>query len=198
MPPTQPDWEQFALLLIDVQQDFWSEETAQAFPDFPIRVAALLALCRNAGIEVIHIRASFNPDRSDWMPRYILRGRIPCVQGTPGVETLPFAVENPGEKVILKQTFDGFHKPELAEYLHQKGKRFLFTAGLITSTCVFLTTAAAMQKGFLVAVVEDACADDPDAHHQTLDRYRFIFERTTVAAMVDHHLEWLAALKKLV
>ena len=37
-----------------------------------------------------------------------------------------------------------------------------------------------MQKGFLAAVVEDCCADEPNAHKQTLERYTFIFERTMV------------------
>jgi nicotinamidase-related amidase len=197
MTDTQPKWEQFALLLIDVQQDFWSEQTAKVYPDFPDNIVALLSLCRNDGIEVIHLRASFNADRSDWMPKYILRGGIPCLQGTAGAEPLPCAVEKPGETIFRKHTFDGFLNPELVQYLRQTGKRFILTAGLITSTCVLFTTASAMQKGFLVAVVEDCCADEPNAHRQTLDRYPFIFERTTVDLIPGHHSEWSASLKEL-
>ncbi len=197
MTEQKRNWEQFALLLIDVQRDFWSEETAQLYPDFPTNIATLLSFCRNEGIEVIHVRASFRADRSDWMPKYVLRGGIPCVQGTEGAKTAPFAVEKPGEKVMLKHAFDGFQNPELLQYLLQKGKRFLLTAGLVTSTCVLFTTTSAMQKGFLTAVVEDCCADEPDAHQQTLDRYRFIFERTTAGAIPSHYSEWKAALEKL-
>jgi len=197
MTEAQDSWEQFVVLLIDVQRGFWSERAAKIYPDFPANIAALLALCRNEGIEVVHLRASFKADMSDWMPKYMLRGAIPCVQGTPGEEPAPFAVEIPGETVILKQTFDGFHTPELLRYLREKNKRFVLTAGLLTSTCVLFTTASAMQKGFLAAVVEDCCADEPNAHRQTLDRYTFIFERTTVGSIVSHHAEWLAALNKL-
>ena len=193
----QHNWEQFALLLIDVQRDFWTERAAQLHPNFPAKIASLLSLCRYEGIEVIHLRASFKADMSDWMPKYRLRGGIPCVQGTAGIEPVPFAIENVGETIILKHTFDGFHNPELGQYLHQRGKRFVLTAGLLTSTCVLFTTASAMQKGFLAAVVEDCCADEPNAHQQTLDRYPFIFERTTVGLIASHHAEWLAALKKL-
>jgi nicotinamidase-related amidase len=197
MTDARHNWEQFALLLIDVQRDFWSEQAAKVYPDFPANVATLLTLCRSEGIEVVHLRASFKVDMSDWMPKYMLRGGIPCIQGTAGEEPVPFAVENPGETIILKQAFDGFHNPELLQYLRQKGKRFVLTAGLLTSTCVLFTTASAMQKGFLAAVVEDCCADEPNAHRQTLDRYTFIFERTTVGLIASHHSEWLAALKKL-
>ena len=197
MTDIQHDWGQFALLLIDVQRDFWPEKMAKSFAHFPTNIARLLTLCRDEGIEIVHLRASFKADMSDWMPKYKLRGHIPCVQGTAGVETLPFALDNPGETVIIKQTFDGFHSPELLRYLRQKGKRFVLTAGLVTSVCVLFTTASAAQNGFLAAVVEDCCADEPQAHEQTLDRYEFIFERTTVDLILDHYSEWLAALKEL-
>ena len=191
------NWEQFALLLIDVQRDFWSERAAHVHPDFPAAIAALLTLCRHEGIEVIHLRASFRTDMSDWMPTYLLRGRIPCVQGTAGIEPLPFACEKVGETIMLKHTFDGFQNPQLEQHLHQRRKRFVLTAGLLTSTCVLLTTASAMQKGFLAAVVEDCCADEPDAHKHTLDRYTFIFERTPVGLITSRHAEWMAALEQL-
>ena len=193
----QHNWEQFALLLIDVQRDFWSERAAHVHPDFPANIAALLTLCRREGIDIIHLRASFRTDRSDWMPTYLLRGRTPCVQGTAGIEPLPFASEHVGETIIPKHTFDGFQNSELEQVLHQRGKRFVLTAGLLTSTCVLLTTASAMQKGFLVALVEDCCADEPNAHKHTLDRYTFIFERTSVGLITRHHAEWMAALEQL-
>ena len=194
---TKHNWEQFALLLVDVQQDFWSERLQPNFPDFPTNVDRLLSLCRSEGLEVVHLRASFKPDMSDWMLRYRLRGRIPCVEGTKGVATVPFAAERPGEVVIVKQTFDGFHNPNLLPYLRSKGKRFLLTAGLVTSVCVFLTTASAAQLGFLVAVVEDCCADEPTIHEHTLERYQFIFDRTTTGAICNDHSKWVAALEKL-
>ena len=191
------NWEQFALLLIDIQQDFWPERFHPAFPDFPAKIERLLALCRSEGIEIVHLRASFKPDMSDWMLRYRLLGRIPCIEGTEGSKTLSFAAESPGEVVITKQTFDGFHNPDLLPYLRRKGRRFLLTAGLITSVCVFLTTASAAQLGFLTAVVEDCCADEPFVHEQTLERYQFIFDRTTTDAIRKDHATWSSALEKL-
>lgn len=197
MTDVDRDWTAFALLLIDVQRDFWPEEMARSFPQFPANVANLLELCRTEGIEIVHLRAIFKSDTSDWMLKYKLRARIPCVQGTAGVETLPFARERDGETVIVKQTFDGFHQPELLRHLRQSGKRFILTAGLVTSTCVLFTTASAAQSGFLAAVVEDCCADEPFIHEQTLNRYQFIFDRTQVGAISARHAEWLAALEKL-
>lgn len=197
MSTTQRDWRHFALLLIDVQQDFWTADRAQSFPDFPNHTAELVALCRAEGIEIIHLRASFQPDMSDWMIRYKLFGRIPCIEGTAGITTLPCAQEAPDEVVLRKQSFDGFHNPQLRQLLQERGKRFVLVAGLITSTCVLFTATAAAQQGFLVTLVEDCCADEPTAHAHTLQRYRFIFDRVTVDQIVDSHAEWQEALAHL-
>jgi ureidoacrylate peracid hydrolase len=186
------DWEPFALLLIDVQNDFWSDRLPQQFPKFPENIAQLLKFCRSEGIEIIHLRSIFKQDQSDWMIRYRLRKQIPCLEGTPGIEVVPFARELPGEKVMIKHTFDGFLTPELFPYLQHAKKYFILTAGLITSTCVFLTTASAMQRGFLTAVVEDCCADGPSRHKSTMETYPYIFDRTKVALLPFHYDQWMA------
>ena len=190
----QESWSPFALLLIDVQRDFWPEQVAQAFPQFEENVACLLTFCRTTGIEVIHLRAAFAPDQSDWMAKYKLFGRVPCIRKTPGVAILPCAAALPGEVVLEKQSFDGFQMPALLPLLRARGKRFLLTAGIRTSVCVLFTTASAAQQGFLTAVVEDCCADHPEKHALVLKDYPFIFERTTVDQLADRHKAWLAML----
>ncbi len=192
------DWRPFALLLIDAQRDFWSETVAAAFPEFPANVSRLLACCRAEGIDVIHLRARFRPDGADWMVNARLRGRTPCVDGTAGADTLPFAHEQPGEAVIVKHTWDGFQNPELSAYLQHRGKRFLLIAGLVTSVCVLFTAASAAQRGFLTALIEDCCADRAEAHAQTLKRYGgLVFRRTSADGLLDAYASWWDALQKL-
>lgn len=191
------NWESFALLLIDNQHDFWTEEMSQTFADYEKNVSRLLEVCRHEGIDVVHLRARFQQDESDWMVKYKYLGRIPCVAGTPGVEIFPFAQDEPGEFVIYKQSFDGFLKPALPAYLEKNRKRFLLLAGLVTSVCVFLTAATAAQRGYLVGIVEDCCADSPEAHNHTLQRYPFIFDRTSVDQLTADHGKWLEDLDRL-
>src|SRR5438105_9567641 len=107
-PRTARDWSPFALLLIDAQHDFWPEPMAARLPLFPANVARLLARCRTEGIDVVHLRSEFLADMSDWMVVHKLRGSTPCIAGTPGSDPLPFALGEAGEKVIVKQSFDGF------------------------------------------------------------------------------------------
>ena len=191
------NWESFALLLIDVQQDFWTDKMSQSFADYEKNVRQLLHVCRHEGIDVVHLRARFQRDESDWMVRYKSLGRIPCIEGTPGVEIFPCAREEPGEFVIYKQSFDGFHKPALQAYLEKNQKRFLLVAGLVTSVCVLLTAATAAQRGYLVGIVEECCADSPEAHEQVLQGYPYIFDRVPLDQVTACHDMWLADLDDL-
>jgi nicotinamidase-related amidase len=188
------DWSAFALLLIDVQKDFFYDDIARAFPDFERNTAELLKLARAEGIDVVHVHAVFQPDGSDWMARYRLQGKIPCIAGTPGAAVLPCATPLPGEKLFIKQTFDAFLNPALDPWLREHGKHFLLVAGLVTGVCDLLTAAAAAQRGYLVALVEDCCGDRPATHQHTLERYPGIFERVGWSGIAARRAAWLADL----
>ena len=82
-------------------------------------------------------------------------------------------------------------------YLEKKNKRYLLIAGLVTSVCVLLTAATAAQRGFLVGIVDDCCADTPEAHEQTLQGYPFIFDRVSVTQVAACRDSWLADIAKL-
>jgi nicotinamidase-related amidase len=194
---TTSPWSRHALVLIDLQRDFWSAEAASTSPELPDRVAQLLEHARAEGLAVVHVRARFEPDGRDWMARYRLRGWIPCVRGTSGAETLPFAVELPGEPVVTKQTFDGFLCTDLDEVLAERGIRSLLIAGLVTSTCVLFTASTATQRGSLVSVVADCCSDRAEAHWATLDSYPFIFETVRSEQISQRRAAWNADLDRL-
>ena len=191
------NWASFALLLIDVQKDFWTDGMSMDLTNYEENIGSLLATCRSQDIDIAHVRASFQPDKSDWIPHYRSLDRIPCIEGTPGIEVLNCASEEHGEKVFIKQTFDGFQNPELERFLVENKKRFLLVAGLVTSVCVFLTSATAAQRGYLVAVVEDCCADNPESHAHTLLRYPFIFDRVNADQIVEMRGPWLEKLDEV-
>lgn len=191
------NWDNFVLLLVDVQNDFWDEPTAALHPHFAENVTNLLAFCRAEGIEIVHLRAKFKADKSDWMTKYKTGDWIPCIEDTAGFETLPCAVEQQGEHIFAKQTFDGFQNPDLAAYLQASRKQFVLVAGLITSVCVLLTAASAAQRGYVTAIVEDCCADRSTMHDHVLDNYPFIFERVVADALPERHAAWQTALGQL-
>ncbi len=190
------DWSAFALLVIDVQRDFWTAPRQALHPAFPGNMARLLAFARDNGLPVVHLRAAFEPDRSDWMARHRLLGEVPCVRGTPGIEVLDCAREAPGEPVLWKQTFNGFSQPQLAPLLAEAGARFVLVAGLVTSVCVLTTAIGAAERGFLAAVIEDCCADNRP-NEATLKEYPFAIERVDHDQLAARHPDWLAQLRRL-
>jgi ureidoacrylate peracid hydrolase len=194
--PVSP-WRRYALVLVDMQHDFWPEEVAATSPELPERTAALLAYARSEGLAVVHVRARFRPDGSDWMARYRLRNWIPCIDGTHGVETLPFATELPGEPVVTKHSFDGFLDTDLDQLLSARGIRGVLIAGLITSTCVLFTASTATQRGYLVSVVTDCCSDRDDAHHATLAGYQFVFGTVRSDQIAQRRDGWDADLDRM-
>jgi len=198
-PTESKPWASWVLILIDVQKDFWTPDHKRAFPDFPHRISDLLALCRQQGIEVVHVHSRFRVDRSDWMPTYKTRGRIPCIEGTGGDAVLPFAAPEADESTFIKQTFDAFQRPEVTSHLRTRGKGIVLTAGLETSYCVSLTAAGASQQGFLTLVLEDCCADDPafakSATSELLARYENrVFFRSSIRDLIDTRAHWASKL----
>ncbi len=191
------DWRRFVLLLIDVQRDFLPEETAKAFPCFTSNVAKLLGFCRASGLDIVHVRAEFEPSGTDWMAPYRVKGETPCIRGTPGADVLHCATERTGEPVMRKRSFDAFLQKDLLTHLQRARKSFILVAGLETSVCVLFTAASAVQRGFLAAVVEDCCADNPSKHEATMTGYPFVFDRTSLDTLESDHDRWMDMLNSL-
>ena len=190
-------WDGYALLLIDVQGDFYSPALGSTRNGYADRVAGLLDLCRTTGLPVVHAHARFAADGSDWMARYLLRDWTPCIEGTPGVGVCDFAEPRPAEPVVVKRSFDAFLQTDLDAILRGLGCEVLLVAGLVTSTCVLLSAATATQLGYLVTVVEDCCADELDRHEATLASYPFVFDRVRVAGITDRKPDWDAQREEL-
>jgi nicotinamidase-related amidase len=194
-------WDKFAVLLIDVQNDFWAPEAAAQFPAFPQNVTELLQVCRTEGIDVIHVRSAFSPHSSDWPASYRVKfhSRMPCVRGTKGAEVVPFAVERPGEPVFHKHTFDAFLDSELARYLEANNKKHLLLAGVTTDVCVLSSAFGAFNRGYLLTLIEDCCASMVDQSHDFVRaNYKgFIFDCVSVRAITGKHSEWLRNLDGL-
>lgn len=189
--------EQIALLLIDIQRDFWQPlRKHPEFESFPRNVGILLSKARAMNFTVVHIRSEFKRDRSDWMPFYkpYGRGDVPCIEGTEGALIEDFAAPLPHEIVIKKQTFDGFVKTDLEVLLKDHGVKGLLLSGLETSICVLFTATSAYLRGFVPLVVTDACADEPERHEATLRMYRDLCFKTVTTKQVRDEWPSIASL----
>ena len=191
--------EQIALVLIDIQKDFWEPMSGdQTFKAFPENVAKLLSISREKGFNIIHVRSVFQPDRSDWMLFYRPegRGQIPCISGTKGTEFTEFAEPMDGEKILEKQTFDSFIGTELEEHLQSLGIKAVLIAGLETSVCVLFTANSAYQRKYLPLVVSDACVDTKDRHENALEMYGDLSFKTITTSQLTADIQSINELIK--
>jgi len=77
----------------------------------------------------------------------------------------------PGADVIDRTSMNTWEDPRIAERVNKIGKNRLVFAGLWTSVCIVGPTLSALDQGFEVYVVADACGDVTDeAHERAMDR----------------------------
>jgi nicotinamidase-related amidase len=180
-----------ALILVDIQNDFW--RPLQALPHlaaFPASVERLLGAARAKQLTIIHTQAWFRPDRSDWMLFYRPEGRgtVPCIADTAGAEFTAFAMPQEGEIIVKKQAFDGFAGTDLERILREHDIQAALIAGLETSVCVLFTANSAYLRRIVPLVVEDASGDELPRHKATMEMYTNLSFKSVTTSQVLH--EW--------
>ena len=151
-----------ALLLIDFQQDFLSEQGRmpvarhQAEPVVAAARQALVQAKANDQI-IVAIGNEFRP--TDWLMN-VLRRRA-AVSGSPGTQCddrLPLD----GAIYIPKWASSAFSNPDLLQLLRKLHVGRLDLTGLFARACVSATAKDALRNGFEVRVLENAvaCASD--------------------------------------
>ena len=77
----------------------------------------------------------------------------------------------PGADVIDRTTMNTWEDGRVTDRVNQIGKNRLVFAGLWTSVCIVGPTLSALDQGFEVYVIADACGDVSDeAHERAMDR----------------------------
>lgn len=138
-----------ALLLIDIQRDYFpGGRHPLVGSDLAADAAASVLGAFRAGSEpVLHVQHSWDgPDAEYLRP------------GTPGFEHDDRVAPVEDEPVVVKQAPNAFSGTDLEHRLRSEGIDQLVVAGMMTSMCLDATVRAAVDLGFAVTVVGDACA----------------------------------------
>ncbi|BBB62424.1 hydrolase [Undibacterium sp. KW1] len=72
----------------------------------------------------------------------------------------------PGEKIVDRTSMNTWEDGRIAELVNAKGKDRIVLAGLWTSVCIVGPAISALEQGFEVYVIADACGDVSDEAHQ--------------------------------
>lgn len=141
--------QQEALLLIDLQNDYFpgGDYELARIDEASANAASLLARFRDGGRAVIHIRHEFpTADAPFFRP------------GSAGAEIHPSVTPLTNESVITKQQINSFAGTDLQAQLEALGVKDLVIAGAMSHMCIEGATRAAVDLGYRVAVIHDACA----------------------------------------
>lgn len=187
-----------ALIGIDLQECFVRDSPISA-PDGPAvveRLNRLAAVCRNAGIAVIHTRFVLPADGSDLG---LLGETSPPARagilnaGAPSAQLDRQVVTTEGDIILDKPRFGAFFRTNLEEILRSRGIDILIIGGIATNVCCETTAREAMQREFRVFFLSDGTAtadmgEVPAAELQraSLGTLGFLFAQVlTVEEMIE-------------
>lgn len=127
------------------------------------RIAELLALCRARHVEVMHLRvAELTCDSRDVGLKQLVRGLVVPSDSKEAL-FLP-GLEPVGDEIVISKSASGvFPSTSFDRTLRNIGIRTLIMTGTSTSGCVQSAIVDALDLGYRVIVVSDACADATSA-----------------------------------
>lgn len=143
-----------ALLVVDMLNDF-------VLPGSPLEVRSTRAMlpslrrriakARREGELVVYVCDSHRKrdpefERMGWPPH--------AVAGTPGAAVVSAISPLPGDVVVEKRSYSGFHGTSLGGVLRRRGVGELAIAGCVTNICILYTAADAAMRGYRVTVDE--------------------------------------------
>ena len=217
--PIDVDFRRTALIVVDMQNAFASKGGMFDLAGFDISGASrvievnreLLGAARQAGIRVIYLQMTFKRDLSDAgdpsSPAYHkelalimmrhrpeLEGRL-LVEDTWDWQIVDELTPVPGDLVIRKTRYDGFHRTILEDRLKADDIRYLLFTGIATNVCVESTARSAFFSDFWPILVEDAMNHSgPDFNRQaTLWNFEHVFGWVTTATQVAEALRMATA-----
>ena len=164
-----------ALLLIDIQRDYFpggrhplvgSDHAADA-------AASVLGAFRAGSEPVVHVQHSWDEPDAEYLK-----------PGTPGFEHDGRVAPAEDEPVVVKRAPNAFLGTDLERRLRSEGIDQLVVAGMMTSMCVDATVRAAVDLGFAVTVVGDACAA-PDLEYAGVNVPGEQVHAAFIAALAD-------------
>ena len=171
----EPDWT--ALLVVDLQKGEYNDEKCRAEPEHAylwnrIRDVVvpngqrLIAACRQAGVEVMYtVVESLTLDGRDRSLDYKISG-IFAAKGSREAEVIDELRPDPNDIIIPKTSSSLFNSTNFEYVLRNLRIEYLMVMGVVTDQCVETAVRDGCDRGFLMTVVDDACATSSEARHR--------------------------------
>jgi nicotinamidase-related amidase len=150
-----------ALVVVDMQKDFCHPDGALYAPPSEAAVdpcADLVDRAHDAGASVVFTRDVHPPEQFDGSHYYdeFERWGEHVVEGSWGAALVDALDAREDDHVVVKHTYDAFHRTELEGWLDAHGVEDLLICGTLANVCVLHTAASAGLRDFRPVVVTDA------------------------------------------
>jgi len=166
-----------ALLIIDLQKGLCGDFAIASDPDRAYlhgrlcnsvipNGQRLIRACRVAGVEVIYtVIECLTLDGRDRSLDYKISGLF-AAKGSREAEVVDELAPLDDDIVIPKTSSSLFNSTNFEYVLRNLGVEYIMVMGMITDQCVETTVRDGCDRGFLMTVVEDACAAHREQRHK--------------------------------
>ncbi|CAK8574658.1 unnamed protein product [Lathyrus sativus] len=167
------NWNQTALLVIDMQKDFIEDGSpmlVQGGKDIVPNVIKAVEVARKRGILVVWVVREHDPLGRDveLFRRHRYRtGKVgPTAKGSEGAELVDGLVIREGDFKLVKTRFSAFFSTHLHSVLQREGINSLVITGVQTPNCIRQTVfdAVALDYQHVTVLVDATAAATPDIH----------------------------------
>jgi nicotinamidase-related amidase len=138
-----------ALLVIDVQHEYFDPESPLVIPDGPavlLRLSELMSAFREAEAAIIHVHHQEAAEAEVF------------AAGSENVVPMAEVAPLPGEPVVVKSMPGAFDGTDLDAVLEENGAKTLVVAGFMTHMCCDSTAREAQGRGYEVLFLSDGTA----------------------------------------
>lgn len=183
-----PDWgEGLTASRLGVQAAF--DEYFDQLKSVVPHIQSLLSVCRDKGVEVIHLRvAELTDDSRDASWKGVVRGL--AVPRHSKEADLLVEVQSVGDEIVISKSGSGaFGITNLDRILRNMDIHTLVFVGTSTGGCVESTVCDALDLGYSVILASDACACSTRKSHQiALERMASGFAHVLTTSQISHLL----------
>ncbi|HWD96729.1 MAG TPA: cysteine hydrolase [Acidimicrobiales bacterium] len=182
-----------ALLLLDFQVGTVSRiDESDALMT---RVNDVIAVSRNAGVQVAFVRMAFEDSDIEAIPAHTKLAAIMLQAGKSyGVDSPVTAFDERAlpraDDIVVRKTRVGaFSSTDLDQQLRNRGVDTIVVAGLVTSAAVLSSVIDAFDRDYGIYVIADTCADHEIAHHdylveKVLPRFSTLMRSSEYASLI--------------
>ncbi|MBC6439277.1 MAG: cysteine hydrolase [Rhodospirillales bacterium] len=182
-------------------QDLFAGDTAWHTPSIPGIVPNILRLAEHRPDRTVFTRFT-TPERPEdakghWKGYYRRWSSVTTSGMDPAIIDVMAAFRHviPPARVADKPTYSAFRSPAFCATLDEMGCATVVCTGVETDVCVLATVMSAMDRGYRVVVVSDAChGSNPASHEATMAHiYRRFEDQIEIGTTDEVIAAWTAA-----